>query len=282
MLAARLAIDLSGDTVRAVTGAPGGRLWAAEAELPAGCVSHGTVTNPQEAARIIRQLVERAEFKDNRALVAANDALASFRVLSFPRDVSDSKIDVAVRSQLPTDGNRMGVHRYDLTPNGGDRLVFAVAFDRPRVSRVAEAVRLAGLEPAVVELKSLCLARVAPVPDCVVVDLGVEPAEAYLIIDSIPRAWHTFAAPSDGLEAASIAAGIRSVLGFHRRQTTGNGFVSDLPIYVTDKATAEQFGSEVSEFVGHPVAAMPQLARFAPEMKQGTYLACLGLLLRRR
>jgi hypothetical protein len=282
MPASRLAIDLSGNAVRVVIGNPGGRMWAGSAALPAGSSSNGTVTNGAEVAKVLKQVLAGAEFKENHALIVANDSLASFRVLSFPRDTIESKIDAAVRAQLPMDGSRMGVQRYELTHNGSDRTVFAVAFDRSRVHAVGEAVRLAGLDPTVVELKSLCLARVAPTSECMVVDLSVEPAEAYLISGDVPRLWHTFRVPNDRSEATSIAAGIRSVLNFHRRQANGTGLVLDLPVYFTDQAIAQRIGPAVSDLLGHSVSVMPHLPRVPPEVQDGAYLACLGLLMRRR
>jgi hypothetical protein len=257
-------------------------MWAASAALPTGSSSHGTVTNGAEVAKVLKKLLAGAEFKESHALIVANDAVASFRVLSFPRDTSEPKIDAAVRAQLPMDGSRMGVQRYELTHNGDDRTVFAVAFDRSRVHAIGEAVRLAGLDPIVVELKSLCLARVAPASDCVVVDLSVEPAEAYLISGDVPRAWHTFWAPSGESEVATVASGIRSVLNFQRRQANGRGLVSALPVYLTDQAAAKRIGPSLSDLLGQAVSAAPQLARVPPEVQDGQYLACLGLLMRRR
>jgi len=257
-------------------------MWAASAALPTGSSSHGTVTNGAEVAKVLKQVLAGAEFKESHALIVANDALASFRVLSFPRDTSEPKIDAAVRAQLPMDGSRMGVQRYELTHNGSDRTVFAVAFDRSRVHAIGEAVRLAGLDPTVVELKSLCLARVAPASDCVVVDLSVEPAEAYLISGDIPRLWHTFWVPNDGSEAAAVATGIRSVLNFQRRQANGRGLVATLPVYFTDQASVQRIGPAVSDLLGHSVSVTPHLPRVPPEVQEGPYLACLGLLMRRR
>jgi hypothetical protein len=282
MVAPRLAIDLSGDAVRVVIGSPGGRMWAASAALPTGSSSHGTVTNGAEVAKVLKQVLAGAEFKESHAMIVANDSLASFRVLSFPRDTSEPKIDAAVRAQLPMDGSRMGVQRYELTHNGSDRTVLAVAFDRARVQAVGEAVRLAGLDPTVVELKSLCLARVAPAAECVVVDVSVDPAEAYLISGDVPRLWHTFGVPNDESEAASVATGIRSVLNFHRRQANAKGLVSDLPVYFTDQVSVQRIGPAVSALLGHSVSVTPPLPRVPPEVQDGPYLACLGLLMRRR
>src|SRR5438552_8209050 len=102
----------------------------------------------------------------------------------------------------------MGMQRVEVADNGPERTVYAVAFDRLKVQGLAAAVRLAGLEPSVVELKSLCVARVPPVPSCVVLDITVSPAEVLLVDGPLPRLRHTFKVDlSNGAELGQPPAG---------------------------------------------------------------------------
>ena len=160
----RLAIDLSGNTVRMLAGSVGGRMKAAEAKVPASVMSDGLVLNSASLAPIIKELAAQVDGKEGKAAIAASDSLASFRIINVAKDATDAKVESLVRAQLPLDGNRMGMQRVEVAANGSERTVYAVAFDRLKVQGLAAAVRLAGLEPSVVELKSLCVARVAPVP----------------------------------------------------------------------------------------------------------------------
>lgn len=285
MLPPRLGIDLSGNVVRVLSGTPGAQMRCAEAPMPPGAMAGGSVTDIGALSQVIKQLVGRLEGKETRAMIAASDSVASFRVFTFPKDTAEAKIDSFVRTQLPEDGNRMGVQHIDVTENGSDRTVFAVAFDRLKVQELASAVRMAGLEPSVLELKSLCVARVAPQPMCVVLDLTVEPAEVFLIDRSLPRLWHSFSADveSDEEVVQRVAGGLRVVLGFYQRQPGARDFGANEPIFVTsDQPLPAGLASALEAKVGHPFKSLPAMARVSPEVHPGAYLACIGLVMRRR
>jgi hypothetical protein len=284
MVPPRLAIDLSGPMIRVLAGHPGDPMRCAEAPAPAGSMKGGAVEDSGAVASVLRQLVARVEIKETRAMVVASDALASFRVLIFPKDTADSSIDTQVRSQLPMDGSRMGMQRQELTQNGGDRMVYAVAYDRAKVQMLAATLRLAGLEPTTVELKSLCVARLATAPACVVIDLA-DPGEIFVIDGNVPRLWHTFQADPQAPEelSANVTAALRSALNYYRRQPEGSSFSASAPILISsDQGFPSRIAESLEVAVGHPVAPLPVSPRVPPEIRHGSFLACLGLIMRRQ
>jgi hypothetical protein len=284
MTPTRLAIDLSGNVIRVLVGAAGGPMRAAEATMPAGAMSNGGVVNSGAIGSVIKDLVARVEARDARAMVVASDAIASFRVLSFPRDTADAKIDAAFRALLPVDGNRIGMQRQDLTLNGSERTFYGAAFDRLKVQSLAGAVRAAGLEPSVVELKSLCVARLVPAPAGVLVDLSVDPAEIFLIDGSVPRVWHTFKARPELLdETQQLASAVNTVIVFYQRMPAGSGFPAEAPVFMTaDGPVAAPMADAIRARIGRPMHLVPPPPRVAPEIRYGPFMACLGLVMRRR
>jgi hypothetical protein len=283
MLPGRLAIDLSGPMIRILVGHPGEPMRCAEAPAPAGSMKGGAVEDSGAVASVLRQLVTRVEIKETRAMVVASDALASFRVLSFAKDTTDPSVEAHITNQFPMDGSRMGMQRQELTHNGGDRLVYAVAYDRPKVQMLAATLRLAGLEPTVVELKSLCVARVAQVAACVVLDLS-DPAEIFVIDNSLPRLWYGFQAAPQAIEVltANVATALRSALSFYRRQPEGSAFSDAAPILISsDQAFPSSIAASLENLLGHPVAPLPVPPRVPVDIRHGTFMACLGLVMRR-
>ncbi|TMF73236.1 MAG: hypothetical protein E6I15_11415, partial [Chloroflexi bacterium] len=89
MPASRLAVDLSGTTLRVLEGTPGGVMRCGEGAPPPGSMDHGRVVDPTLLGQALRQLVARTEISGNRALIAASDAIASFRVLNFSTGTAD-------------------------------------------------------------------------------------------------------------------------------------------------------------------------------------------------
>jgi hypothetical protein len=282
----RLAIDLSGATLRVLEGIAGGPMRCGETTLPPGALQGGRVLDSDALGKALRQVLARTEITVTRAMIAVSDAIASFRVLTFATGTSDLDVASAIKKELPAASPRMAHWQVEVHNGLPERTVYAAVWDRGHVQAIADIARQAGLEPAAVELKSLCLARALPVPNCIVVDLSGDPVEAILIDGSMPRVWHGFQlqpAPKNDL-AASIAVGLAPVLKFYERRQAGSGsFGPDSPILLrSDQDLPDQIMKRLTRLTGHPVEPIPQPARVPAEVRHETYLTCIGLIMRRQ
>jgi hypothetical protein len=278
-----LAVDLSGGLIRFVNGVMGGPMRSGSAGTPSGAVAGGRVQDPAGVGIVLKQLLARSEITETRALVAASDAVATFRVLKLPPAATDNEIDSAVSRELPLDPSRMATRWMDLQRGAAVREVYAASWDRAQVKNVTEAARLAGLEATVVELKSTCTARAVSEAACVVLDMSSDPMEAILIDGCVPQVWHSFRADAslgDDLVPA-LAAPLRSVLKFYKSRR-GTNFGSQCPVLISgEQMLSTDVVAKLAELVDHPVQPLPMPARVPPEIRHTTYLTCLGLLMRR-
>jgi len=279
----RLAIDLSGSLLRVVTGALGGSIRCGSGGTPEGSLVDGKVMDPGAVASALRHLLARVEINDTRALMAASDSVATFRVIKLPPAASDHDVDAAVARELPMDPEKMSTQWVDVHNGQFGRVVYATAWDRGLVKTIAEVARLAGLEPVAIDLKSTCLARAVAAPACVVVDMASRPAEIVLIDGSVPQVWHSVrldVAPGDDFGPA-LAGPLRTVLRFYERRRDTE-FEPSAPIFLAgEQVLASMATSALSELVAHPVVQLPIPARVPLDIRYTTYLTCLGLLMRR-
>jgi hypothetical protein len=253
-----------------------------ESGIPEHAIENGKILDPGAVGSALRQLLARADITSGHALIAASDQIASFRVLTFPGDASDAEIDAAVKAQMPSTPERLAVRRTEVLTGRPERTVYATVWDRDQVRAIADAARHAGLDPAVVDLKSLCIARAVAESSCLVLDMSSQPFEAILIDHHIPRAWHSFKVESDGDHAAMLAAGLKPVLSFYRN-APGSGFGPDSPILVrSDQGLPSSWSGRLKELTGRPVEALPQPPRVDPELRFGAFVTCVGLVMRRR
>jgi hypothetical protein len=151
------------------------------------------------------------------------------------------------------------------------------------VKKAAEAARLGGLDPVVVELKSACVARVVSEPSCVVLDTSSAPMEVFLIAGGIPQVWHCFYADASlGNDLAPALAGpLRSVMRFNRRRRDTE-FGHDSPVFIAgEQMLPTQVVASLSQMIEHPVRELPMPVRVPPDLRYATYLTCLGLIMRR-
>lgn len=275
-------MDLSGGTLRVLEGVPGGPMRCGESAAPTGALEGGRVLDAPALGQALRQLLARSEITTTRALIAASDVIASFRVLTFPKGTPDPEIDAAVKMQLNVGSQRMAARHLEVPGGHDNRTIFAAVWDRNQVQLIASAARHAGLEPAAVDLKSLCVARAIPVASCILLDMTADPCEAVLIEDRVPRTAHSFRLESGGDLALALSNGLKPALAFQRR-SGARGFGSESPILVrSDQVLPSLLTSRLEKLTGHPVEALQRPPRVDPDLRFVPYLTCIGLVMRRR
>jgi hypothetical protein len=282
-LVSRLAIDLSGGLIRVVDGALGGPLRCGSGGTPAGSLVDGKIHDVGAVGSALRQLLARTEILDTRALIAASDAVATFRVLKLPRATTDQDVDATVARELPLDPERMSTRWVDISSDQNQRLVYALSWDRALIKSIIDAARFAGLDPIAVDLKSACIARAVAAPACVLLDIASSPAEIVLIDGHVPQVWHTFelnGAVGDDIGPA-LAGPLRTVLRFYERRRDTE-FEPTAPILIAgEQVLSSRATAALNQQLEHPVAPLSIPARVPPEIRFTTYLTCLGLLMRR-
>ena len=256
---------------------------AGSASVPDGAVVAGKILDPSAVGRALKPLVARTETLLTQAMVSVSDALATFRVMQLPATATSKDVDAAIARELPFDPQRTATRWVDMGSTPEKRVVYMVAWDKALLANVTDAVKQSGLEPVVVELKSASLARVVPEPSCVVVDLSSQPAELVVIDGYLPQVWHSYAvSDSFGDDAAlSMGQALRSMLRFYRRHSDGQ-FGNGCPVYVSGERTFSSHAlTELSHAIDQPVMPLPAPPRVPSNIRHSTYLACLGLLMRR-
>jgi hypothetical protein len=279
----RLAVDLSGGLIKVVAGAIGGPLRCGSGGTPTGSLVAGKVVDVDGVGSALRQLLARTEIETTHALIAASDAVATFRVLKLPPGATNQDVDGAVARELPLDPERMSTRWMDMSSGHDHRLIYAVSWDRSLIKGIADAARFAGLDPVAVDIKSACVARVVAEPACLVLDLASNPAEIVLIDGHIPQVWHSFRLDvelGDDIVPA-LDAPLRTVLRFYKRRRDTE-FEPTAPIFISgEQVLSTRATSSLSLHLDHPVLPLPLPPRVPPDVRYTTYLTCLGLLMRR-
>jgi hypothetical protein len=279
----RLAIDLSSSLIRVLDGVMGGNMRSGAVPLPESAWNAGKVSDPNAVGQAIKQLLARTEIVQTRAHVAVSDAVATFRVLDLERAASDQQVSAAVAKELALDPERFASRWVDVGEQDDRRTVYAAAWDRATMKGISDAMRVAGLDPVVVELKSAALARTVSDRSCIVLDLVSNPAEIVIIDRHLPQLWHGFELKtpvSEGLEEA-LATQLRSVIRFYkRRRDTSLGPTSPL-LVASEQVLPGQLLNDLSDIVGQPARALVAPPRVPTSVRHSTYLTCLGLIMRR-
>lgn len=251
--------------------------------VPESAWNAGKVLDPNAVGQAIKQLLARTEIVQTHAHVAVSDAVATFRVLDLENAASDQQVSAAVAKELALDPERFATRWVDVGEEDDRRTVYAAAWDRTTMKSISDAVRAAGLDPVVVELKSAALARTVSDRSCIVLDLVSNPAEIVIIDRHLPQLWHGFELKtpiSEGLEEALATQLLSAIRFFKRRRDTSLRPTSPL-LVASEQTLPGQLLNDLSDLVGHPARALAAPSRVPASVRHSTYLTCLGLMMRR-
>ena len=242
----------------------------------------GRIQDPAAVGGALRQLLARTEITQTRAFVAASDTLATFRVLRCPAGSTDNEIAALVSAEVQLDPERIATRWNVVGHIGNQPLIYAVAWDRAVIRGIVDAAKAAGVEAAVIDLRSACLARVAVEPSCVIVDLSSTPFDMVLVDGYIPQVWHGVERRADStIDLASLDAPLRELLRYYRSRHDG-AFPAVAPVLVSGEQEVQDGEmAALSHATGHPVAVLPAPARIPSHVRHSSYLACIGLMMRR-
>ncbi len=253
------------------------------ASLPEGVIVGGKVIDPAAAGQALKQLAARLEISETRALVAVSDDIATFRVLYLPHAATDKEVNAAVSRELPLDPERIAARWVEVSKAGDRRVMYAVAWDRMMLNNITDAIKLAGLDALVVELKSAAVVRNVTEASCVVLDLSSDFVEIVLVDRHVPQLWHSFelnALPTDEV-APALATPIHSMLRFYSRDRRGD-LGPACPVLISGEQVLSAHAlARLAELVNQPVQLLAAPKRIAPNVRHSTYLTCLGLIMRR-
>ena len=250
--------------------------------VPAGSIADGKISDPRALGAALRQLLARSEIREPRAMLAIRDTLASFRIINLAPETALAGVESVVAKELSLDPERMGVSWVDVVNNGHGRVVYATAWDRELVKAATDAVREAGVDPVVVDLKSACLTRTVMNASCILVDASTEMVELVVIEDHMPRLWleHPLSSVLTDDLAPQLLDPLRTVLGYQARRR-GAPSEPKVPILISsDHPLAPAVLIGMSKELGHTVESLPPPPRTSG-IRYSTYLTCIGLLMRR-
>ena len=250
--------------------------------LPQDALNSGDPTLPEFLGDAVRQTLARATIVSRRARIALPDEATVSRQITLPpmarRDLPRAMLFAAERHiPFPIERARWA---WDVIAQGPEGVtIYLVATWRDVVERYAEMTRLAGLEPEVLEPRSLSVARALDQEQALVLDAGTSRLHATLVVSGQP-------AFIDEAVVGNVVDDERDALDrllqrAYRHQSTVAGGPGRLaPVLLAGDLEDADLPLPVA---GRPVSEVlnGQLPRSPQGFRPGAYLANLGLSMRR-
>lgn len=193
-------LNITANSLKAVA-LHGAALKRQEGFLPPGALKNGLILQPETLGREIKSLFNAGNFSANRVICTINSLPFTYRVLTIP-GMSKEAFHEAV---LRTAKNEMSISPEEMyltwqayPLENGEYQVLVAGITRRPVDSLIKTLTVAGIQPWLLDLPHLALARLCPHKDAIIVDFEKDCSNIVMIVDGVPRGMHMVPALAAG------------------------------------------------------------------------------------
>lgn len=261
------------------------------ASLPfdAGLVANGVVTDEEKLAMLIKQQFNFLQFGQNWDIIGLTGLNSLYRIINLPQ-MADRLLAEAIRHEaervMPIAINDVYLS-YQVIPGGnpGEKRIFLAAFPKAGADSIIRTIRRAGLEPYMLDIAPLALARTISESRAVAVNSRGSNLDIVVVSDKIPQLLRSLPLPSEAAsmteKLAAIAEEVERTIAFYNQSQPEHPLDEKVPVLVTGDLAQMKEGWEIlATRLGHPVNPIPSPMQEPAGFDAAQYMVNIGLVLK--
>jgi hypothetical protein len=262
--------------------------WAS-ADLAEGLVRDGLILQPQAVGETISRLFKSTGIPKNNVIISIAGLSFTYRFITLPKMKSSLVTEAILRAakkeiSLPLD--ELYVSWQPMPNKGEEQEYFVIGVPRNLVDAAVQSLKIAGVEPYLMDVRPLALARAANRSDAIVVNMEPDCFDIVFITQGTPTVIHTISPRGEGATLEDnvhrLADELTKTAAFYQSNHPEIHLNGNLPLLLTgemaaDTATGQMLQSEV-EYEIEPL--IPPLD-FPDKLPVTSYTTSIGLAAKR-
>lgn len=255
--------------------------------LEPGMVDGGVIVKEAEVAGIVRKLLKSQKVRARKVVAGLSGQLCLTRPMTLPQLPRSMLAEAVMREAkrvLPLSLEQFYITWHIVAAPPGKIQVFLTAVRCQNADALVKSLRLAGLNPHIMDLKPLAIARLVREGTAVVVD--VQPTEFDIIImsDGVPQPIRTVSFPGEVYswqeKLPVIKAELERTVNFYNSNSPDKHITPDVRVYVSGELSARtELCESLASALGNPVLPLTSPFAFPADMDCGDYLVNIGMAL---
>jgi Tfp pilus assembly PilM family ATPase/Tfp pilus assembly protein PilN len=262
--------------------------WGSAA-LPEGLVRDGLITQPQAVADAINSLFKSLKIPREKVIVSISGLSFTYRFQNLPRIKPDS-LDEAIRRGAKKDIsiplNELYLSWQFLTAHEEEQIYFILGVSRHLIDALAKTLETAGIEPYLMDIQPLALARAANHGSAIIVNLEPESYDIIIIADGIPMVIHTIIPRGKGAiledNINRLADEISKATTFYQSNHPGNNLDDATSLLLTGElADNEDTKTLLQSMTKYRVEILNPAMEYPQDLPTNLYSTNIGLVLKK-
>lgn len=259
------------------------------APLAPGLVRDGYILQPKAVGEVISALFKSTQVPKQRVITSLTGLSFTYRILSLPRTkpaLLEEAIQRSARKEIPLPMEELYLSWQAINGKQDELDCFVLGVPRNPIDAAVQTLAEAGVEPYIIDLKPLALARAANREDALIVDLEPDCFDVVLVAGGIPTVIHTIAPRGEG---ANLEDNIRRLTNeLSKTVKFYNGSHPETPLSPTtpllltgELATDADTSKLIQAETGYPVEPLVPPLEFPPALPIAPFATNMGLALKK-
>ena len=260
-----------------------------EAPLAPELVRDGLILQPEAVGETIAALLKSTRVAKERVITCLSGLSFTYRTLSLPRinpALLEEAIERAARQEMPLPLEELYLSWQAIGGGGEEQDFFILGVSRNLVDAMVRTLAVAGIEPYLMDLKPLVLARAANRADAIIVSLEPDCFDIVLVANGIPAIMHTVSPRGEGAtpedNVRRLTDELLKTVNFYDNSHPESTLSLATPLLLTGELSSNATASSlIQAAVEYPVEPLVPSMKFPPELPLALYAANMGLALKK-
>jgi len=260
--------------------------WS-ELPLEPGLVVDGVVVDEAKVAAKIKELLKAQRVKTKKAVCGLSGLRCLTRPITLPR-LTRTELAEAITWEaeriLPVPLDQLYLS-WQLTPTSGEeRQAFLVGLPRNAADALVRTVRQAGVDPYLMDIAPLALARAVDAATAIVIDVAPTKLDIVIKADGIPQPVRTISLPREAQpwqeKLPVVKEELDRTIKFYNSSYPEKSLAPDMPVLVSGDLVQEVLTWEsLAEELGRPVLPSLPPLKCPQGLPTSQFMVNMGLAL---
>jgi len=256
--------------------------------LTNGLVRDGLILQPQAVGEAIATLFKSTGIPKDKVITSLAGLSFTYRFLSMPRTkpaLLNEAILRAAKKEISLSLDELYLSWQLLPGQGDEQSYFLLGVPRNLVDALEDTLKIAGIEPYLMDLQSLALARAANRRDAIVVNMEPDCFDIVFIANGIPAVIHTIVPRSEGATLEDnirrLADELTKTAAFYQSHHPESPLNPATPLLLTGELSLEApAGGLLQSEIEYPIESLVPPVDSPPELPVASYITNIGLALK--
>ena len=257
-------------------------IWRMASPSLAALMHDGAVVDPDAFGAELRRVFTDYEIPDATVVAGFPDPFARSAIVTLPTS-SLPEIEGTIRLQLGREWSETAgdgrLFLHTIRQTGSETTVFGLMVRRAPLDRYLQALKVAGIRPSQVELRSLAMTRAVNLPYAVIVSVERTELDIVIVNGNLPVVMHS-AVLSESGAVRQAAAAVEDVVNAYRKSQIDAGTLQ-MPAVLTGALCEEpELRQIIREKLGLAVAPLACPFKAPPGFAVANFVVGIGLALK--